>query len=81
MFTDGRELYTLGTNGAQKFDPATDGVKWASDMHTKLAIYLSAGSLPVGTSVSPYFGVIVQLDQLQKPIDGLNVKSSKPFRV
>ncbi len=66
MFTDGRELYTLGTNGAQKFDPATDGVKWASDTHTKLAIYLSAGSLPVGTSVSPYFGVIVQLDQLQK---------------
>mgnify|MGYP006955898582 CR=1 FL=1 len=58
MFTDGQGLYTLGATGAQPFNPATDGVKWATDTHSKLAVYMSAGALSHSKN-APYFGVIL----------------------
>ncbi len=57
MFTNGAGLYTLGATGAQQFN-ATDGVSWATDTHSKLAIYMSAGVLSKSKN-APYFGVIL----------------------
>lgn len=58
MFTDGKGLYTLGASGAQPFNPATDGLSWATDTHNKLGIFMSAGVLSMSKN-APYFGVIV----------------------
>ncbi len=59
-------LYTLGAQGAQPFNPATDGVKWATDTHKTLGIYMSAGSMS-NSANAPYFGVILGSTQCAMP--------------
>ena len=58
MFTDMTSLYTLGATGKQPFNPATDGVSWATDTHDKLAVYMSAGSMSQASN-APYFAAIL----------------------
>ena len=41
-FTDMTNLYTLGASGAQPFNPATDGVAWATNTNDKICVYMSA---------------------------------------
>lgn len=65
MFTDTQNLYTLGAQGQQAFNPATDGLAWATDTHKTLGVYMSAGSISKSAN-APYFGVVLGFDTLSK---------------
>lgn len=57
-------LYKLGATSEQAFDPATDGVAWATDTHDKICVYMSAASQSKSKN-APYFGVILDIMPLQ----------------
>ncbi|MDE7454432.1 MAG: bacterial Ig-like domain-containing protein [Clostridia bacterium] len=60
-FSDGTALYTLGATGPVPFNPATDGVAWATDTHDKIAVYMSAGPSGGGAN-APYFAAIMEIN-------------------
>ena len=59
-FTDGQNMFTLDGTTQKPFDPATDGVAWATDAHDKICVYMSAASQS-GSSKAPYFGVVLDI--------------------
>lgn len=62
-FTDGQNMFTLDGNTKKPFDPATDGVAWATDAHDKICVYMSAASQS-GSDKAPYFGVVLDIYEL-----------------
>lgn len=65
MYTDMTNLYTLGAQGPQAFNPQTDGLAWATNTNKTLGIYMSAGSMSQSAN-APYFGVILASSQYAK---------------
>lgn len=63
-FTDMTNLYTLGASGAQPFNPATDGVAWATNTNDKICVYMSAASQSKSDN-APYFGAILDVAPFQ----------------
>lgn len=59
----GTDLYTIDQSGMRTLTPQ-ELYAWQQDEHTKLAVYLSTGPLPIGTENSPYFGVILEIAPL-----------------